>query len=80
LATGIDKKQHKLLMECIDRLLESEADPQEWLKRKAELEDAFGELLRAIRQVEQSIVNYKNLYAGIRLLASKAHRRRTKKS
>lgn len=67
-------------MECIDRLLESEADPQEWLKRKAELEDAFGELLRAIRQVEQSIANYKNLYAGIRPLASQAHRRRTKKS
>jgi len=80
LATGIDKKQHKLLIECIDRLLEGETDPQEWLKRKEELEDRFGELLCAIRQVEQSIVNYKNLYASIRPLAAKAHRRRTRKS
>lgn len=79
MATGIDRKQHKLLMECIDRLLESETDPQEWLKRKEELKEAFGELLRAIQQVEQSIVNYKNLYASIRPLASKAHRRRVKK-
>ncbi|ULT26702.1 hypothetical protein KUH03_07670 [Sphingobacterium sp. E70] len=59
MATGIDRKQHKMLMECIDRLLESETDPQEWLKRKEELKEAFGELLRAIQQVEQSIVNYK---------------------
>ncbi|GAA4167682.1 hypothetical protein GCM10022218_01380 [Sphingobacterium ginsenosidimutans] len=68
-----------MLMECIDRLLESETDPQEWLKRKEELKEAFGELLRAIQQVEQSIVNYKSLYASIRPLASKAHRRRAKK-
>ncbi|MDR2276018.1 MAG: hypothetical protein LBF27_34245 [Sphingobacterium sp.] len=80
LATGIDKKQHKRLMECIDRLLERDDKSQEWLERRAELGDAFGNLLRAIQSVEQSIVDYKNLYARIRPLASKAHRKRSKKS
>ncbi|WET67021.1 hypothetical protein [Sphingobacterium sp.] len=79
MATGIDKKQHRLLIECIEKLIRDGVEPHDWEDRKEKLNETFDELLSAIRQVEQSIANYKNLYASIRPLATSEHRKRNKR-
>lgn len=80
LAIGIDKGEHKRLLERLSKLIEDDAIPSHWQDMEKQLVEAYDDLNKLLQEIEQSAIAYKGLNEMIRPQAAMALRRLKKDS